>query len=522
MAVYQINISSIKITPMADNHSKMNYETVLRTLFFLSLAFMLGGYGVGLYFLFSGRMGVALAFFLLGVFSYLVYLCGLLYYSADSRCDNLISLEWDHFDDLRPKLWMIWAVVSFVGIVVLIVFLRKYPPEYSLIACAFVLVAYLLSFFCEKRISDVIGRRLKPHLYPPKKEDRRSFKKERKEWKSWMMNLEIMYDSHRGGRTFFDMEKPIALILGNGFDIDYGYATGYNDFVSSGFWPFRDRDDSSSLGGYLNNRVKDHWHDLEEGLYEFAQANPFMESAEKDFDELVYHLRLFIDVEQKHLKIQQGLAMELLQALIYSGKECKVFSFNYTDFQYALAYARGLYRDNVDLSKTPIAVPENFSVSYVHGQAAHNNLILGTRDLPDDLREWSFLCKSSSPDYYSSGITRQIGDYETVIIFGHSLSVDDYPYFRTFFKGIMDGTVKCEQLIVYTQDEQSLRQFEANLWAMGIDLKMMEFKNKCDYTVVFTSSPILENPNHQRVLLSLYGAKEQTDSSWVTGDQSEN
>ena len=86
----------------------------------------------------------------------------------------------------------------------------------------------------------------------------------------------------------------------------------------------------------------------------------------------------------------------------------------------------------------------------------------------------------------------------------------------------MDGTVKCEQLIVYTQDEQSLRQFEANLWAMGIDLKMMEFKNKCDYTVVFTSSPILENPNHQRVLLSLYGAKEQTDSSWVTGDQSEN
>lgn len=75
------------------------------------------------------------------------------------------------------------------------------------------------------------------------------------------------------------------LVLGNGFDLDLGYKTGYKDFVQNenpfeeGHFPFiKGRNDYHALGRFiLKCTGVQKWYDLENILAEYGRVDPSRE-----------------------------------------------------------------------------------------------------------------------------------------------------------------------------------------------------------------------------------------------------
>ena len=69
--------------------------------------------------------------------------------------------------------------------------------------------------------------------------------------------------------------KHRTFIIGNGFDMDLGLHTSYQDFVNSDLWPITNSDlERSSLADKLEKDKKENWFNLEDSLCEYAQARP--------------------------------------------------------------------------------------------------------------------------------------------------------------------------------------------------------------------------------------------------------
>ena len=235
---------------------------------------------------------------------------------------------------------------------------------------------------------------------------------------------------------FFKQEGSIAVVLGNGFDLDLGYEMTYEGFAKSSFWPFKGNTDSSTLGGFLNGRVKKGWYDLEKGLYDFASIASYKDTIKDDFKALYESLYDFLRSKKDCSLNENSCAFCLLQMLMYTGRNCKVFSFNYTDLLNIIGRTRNILRRMEELPQsTFIDSPETIDVINVHGRLYNRKIIVGTRDFPKvidgkSMGEWSFFSKATNPNYISSQITGKLGDYEIVIFFGHSLSLNDFPYFK--------------------------------------------------------------------------------------------
>ena len=382
------------------------------------------------------------------------------------------------------------------------------------------LLLFFLFAFPIKDLFDLIrGEKDPNYIYSTSRWlDSLLFKKGQRRWKKMMKKVETQYNRKLHQRALFSATPPIALVVGNGFELDLGYQTSYECFAKSEFWPFHGNNDCSTLGGFLNTRVKNGWYDLESGLYEYAINSVYSDAAKDDFNSLRQGLTDFINHTPKTpLYRSQNCAMSLLHTLIYTEKACEVFSFNYMDFGTALGMSRNAFRRSAGLRESANSVhkPQSFEITHVHGLASSHNIIIGTRDfqktdlkqIDSEKEKWSFLCKAFHYDYSSSQITKRLGSFETVIIFGHSLSFNAFPYFRELFKGIMDGTVACKNLILYTRDALSASKIDNNLTLLEEEINLMDLKNKCNYVVVHTDVPLSVNDNHWYVVLSLFGAR---------------
>ena len=67
-----------------------------------------------------------------------------------------------------------------------------------------------------------------------------------------------------------------TLVIGNGFDLDAGLKTSYNNFVSSRYWSFSQSIDvygQDTLASYLRKKSElDTWFDVEEALYDYSRS----------------------------------------------------------------------------------------------------------------------------------------------------------------------------------------------------------------------------------------------------------
>ena len=276
--------------------------------------------------------------------------------------------------------------------------------------------------------------------------------------------------------------KKKVLIIGNGFDLDLGWKTGYIDFVSSEYWPLNNKTPDSPMAEYIARRVNvERWYDLEAILKEFASDTTFyrhkaLPREEEFFNELKDSLTVYLKEEEKKEVKMDSLAAQVLKATIDNGYFTSIYSFNYTDL-HKLAQR--------------LNVQSRFGFESVHGCIGYSSIILGVDD-KCNLRDGyaRFLRKVYSEHYTPHHIRYDLQDCDEVVFFGLSLGDIDYPYFADFFYTQSNCTSRkdCKNITIFTKDNYSRIQILDQLRNMNGG-HTEQLLNDNDFKLIMTDSP---------------------------------
>lgn len=272
------------------------------------------------------------------------------------------------------------------------------------------------------------------------------------------------------------------LILGNGFDIDLGFPTRYKDFFLSDSFPFVNNELSChSLGHYVYEKgIHDKWYDLENILAEYGSGVAIMdeeavEGDKEDYRKLVQGLTDYLGNIDYSQPKRDSVAANILTAAHNYVMPSTVYTFNYTDFE-----------------KVSQLLGIGFSDAfYVHGSLKNKNIVLGVGEYKKLGPYTSYLHKTAHPGYDSHGILNAFESYDTIIIFGLSLSQVDYPYFEDFFKDVASRKYMGDRqkyIRIFTYDENSRLEILDNLRGMNSGLiKLMGYS---DFDIIRTKDDI--------------------------------
>ena len=177
-----------------------------------------------------------------------------------------------------------------------------------------------------------------------------------------------------------------VLILGNGFELDYGFETRYIDFVNSKEWQALYINNSSlceypdNLATFLYNETRSpYWCSLESSLAEYvnikhhARDYRFVKEDHEFFNALVEALENFLQTAY-YTEKTDSLAHLFISKLIRPNLLDKIFTFNY--------YPSFLYNS--------MNLEQSLNVEYVHNMWGEH-IIVGVNE--PCISEYSFLCK---------------------------------------------------------------------------------------------------------------------------------
>ena len=277
-------------------------------------------------------------------------------------------------------------------------------------------------------------------------------------------------------------DYKLVLVIGNGFDLDLGLPTSYQDFLkSSEFKMYLNSanmqtnygyavDDIDNLFQYLNEKFQcQHWIDIEMELKNLASrtfkdidgkgntidAIPVAtEGKAKSFDVLCKQLCLYLKNLDYNFVKGGSAALKLLSIINRYASICEIITFNYTD-----------------LHKLKDDLPEEFRVrtDHVHGSIKDGNIIIGFQDEVEIHKSYSFMIKSFNPAFRSHNVRQKLLDADEIIFFGHSLGETDYHYFEDLFRfQSQPEHYKGPKIIrIFTYDEQSRIDILFQLRAMN-------------------------------------------------------
>lgn len=247
------------------------------------------------------------------------------------------------------------------------------------------------------------------------------------------------------------------IILGNGFDLDIGWKTSYNDFYRAKwlrFWKL-------NRMPFIQNMVDGEcWYDLE-GYIRQITINEVTNSEELEklnqfWLILTASLEQYFHDEPIYSTNTRSCAFEFLKRITTNSD---IVSFNYTDpFK--------------ECKLTPM------KIKYIHNSIASSYSNEGRVKLGIDsgvLSENQYL-KGSVISYILKSRENKIGNdliskwkhYDNIIIYGHSLGITDSDYFKPLFDSILSGTITPKSFYIVTKDLKALEQIKENLLKYGI------------------------------------------------------
>lgn len=245
-----------------------------------------------------------------------------------------------------------------------------------------------------------------------------------------------------------------VLLIGNGFDLDLGLKTSYADFIVSAIFEAGRQKacETKHVEAGLNivNRIYKvfrkrncNWIDIEKELYNIATKNKnhyeyndvdkatnnrCSDYIKESYDNLVSLLcEYFNNLDYSKIK-KDSAAFRFINAVQYMD-DVDVISFNYTNLDYLL---------NPDCKIKPL---------YIHGTAKSENIILGINESDNLKSGYGCMVKCYNKYYNSCNITGRLANADKVVIFGHSLGLTDYSYFKDFFNGLLDGKYNADVTI---------------------------------------------------------------------------
>lgn len=217
------------------------------------------------------------------------------------------------------------------------------------------------------------------------------------------------------------------LILGNGFDLDLGWATRYSQFAESPEWDAMFK--NSYLGRILDEaKHRNTWLDLEMELYRYASnrikqvrmvSDSFIANDRKTYDELCVQLSQYLKrVTSLPIK-KDSVAAKILYSLLKEGKLDCIYSFNYSPLE------KVIYELGASRYGTPIV--------HVHGTIADDTLILGIHDTEEVDRRYNFMIKSYNEYFCSNRLSVELSKADEIVFFGLSMGPVDNLYFEYLF-----------------------------------------------------------------------------------------
>ncbi len=270
--------------------------------------------------------------------------------------------------------------------------------------------------------------------------------------------------------------KNILIILGNGFDLDFGLKTSYINFwiakketIEKKYVDHFDHKNvvMPTFSEDIDKNIYT-WGDLEEilrigtspaaienmepalAVFRLSGIKGSTKANQVYFNYLKQELINYLKEQQCQNINEHSLAAQCLQQWGSSKDKLNIFNFNYTDINE--------YTQKLNINRT-------FEVNYIHGNLKNKNIILGVGDA--QLYEgYGFVLKKVQGAKISP-IEEAILKAEKVIFFGVSFGFNDFQYFKEFFLAIKEGKLKTS-IDIYTKDEKSANDIFQRLSAIGV------------------------------------------------------
>lgn len=274
------------------------------------------------------------------------------------------------------------------------------------------------------------------------------------------------------------------LILGNGFDLAFGFWTSYANFVNVragkdySFWPFNEPPTgkylTESLHHHFYNFVRQHedelgrirWIDIEQELYNYVNSkkglpvnNELVQEDERSYNSLVYQLQTYLSAVYPHRRnhdIDITIPTEILKAIRRNGGFNLIYTFNYTNPTYIFSNFAG-YSEN-----------EMPPIKYMHGSLNDKNIVLGFNEDLNLPQEYDFMFKCDKIEPHN--LANDLLDADDIIVYGLSFGKIDGIYFKPFLEQLSSViTAKRKpRFSIITYDENSVKSIRRNLRAMGL------------------------------------------------------
>lgn len=271
----------------------------------------------------------------------------------------------------------------------------------------------------------------------------------------------------------------IALIIGNGFDIDLGLPSRYSDFVKSKEWDnvvkgvntFLQLEDyrRHSLIGQLQLASKESkWFDIEEEIHKFVISHPdntdeAIGEIKSEFEAIKNALANYLKRISKRYESNNIVVDDTkLSAYLLSILNRENISVSELFFNYTSPHSFIEFDDSFN---------EKCTLTYVHGKLDDGDIVLGCDLQPGEEvnRQLSFMYKYNMLNK-ANHVARDILEAKVVIFFGHSINEMDFGYFREYFKAASASPHPARHLTIITYDEQSERAIKDNIRNQGISV----------------------------------------------------
>lgn len=283
----------------------------------------------------------------------------------------------------------------------------------------------------------------------------------------------------------------VALIVGNGFDIDMGLPSRYSDFIRSKEWndavngfniylQQKDYQNHSLIAQLQMASTNSQWFDIEEEIHQFIVSHP--DNTERDVRDIRSEFKVIKKALANYLKRisdtfkadEDKVAFQLLLALQRSPLSNVEIYFNYTTPHAYLK--RPMY---YDVGKC--------TFTFVHGSLKDNDIVLGCNLQEGEQvnRQLSFMYKYNMLNR-ANHVARNILEAKEIIFFGHSINEMDFGYFREFFKAASASPNPIRHLTIVTYNDESERNIKDNIRNQGISVTDL-YSNLWTFDVIHTS-----------------------------------
>lgn len=316
-------------------------------------------------------------------------------------------------------------------------------------------------------------------------------------------------------------DYKLVLVIGNGFDLDLGLPTSYQDFLKSRDFNLLldpvnmkysygyDIEDSENIFHYLNLKYQcQNWIDIEKELKLLASTEEHYydnlgtliktfpvasEGKTKSFEVLCKQLCLYLMKLDYNFVKRDSTALKLLSIINKYNSICEIITFNYTD----------LHKLNNELIERL-----SVRIDHVHGSIKNKDIIIGFEDEVEIDKSYSFMIKSFNPAFRSHNVRQKLLDADEIIFFGHSLGETDYHYFEDLFR-FQSQPEYCKGpkvIRIFTYDEKSridilfqLRAMNNKRTDMLFDLNDFEiYRTKYDSDKIDIYLSLLEERLHSQ------------------------